>query len=92
MPRIGELFGVFFYLYFQEHGIAHVHAIYQDYVAVISLDGLLLEGKLPKKKMKIARKFVVDYAELIQEMIDEIEGSKKGSKKSPKIENITKRK
>lgn len=91
MPRIGELFGVFFYLYFQEHGIAHVHAIYQDYVAVISLDGSLLEGKLPKKKMNIAKKFVIDYADLIQEMIDEIAGSKKGNKESPKIKNITKR-
>ena len=50
MPRIGELFGAFFYLYFQEHGVPHIHAIYQDYVAVLDLQGTLLEGKLPRKK------------------------------------------
>lgn len=90
MPRIGELFGIFFYLYFQEHGVPHIHAIYQDYVAVLDLQGTLLEGKLPGKKMKIAKKFVADYADDIQEMIDDINDSKTGKKKAPKIKNLNK--
>jgi hypothetical protein len=90
MPRIGELFGIFFYLYFQEHGVPHIHAIYQDNVAVLDLKGMLLEGKLPRKKMKIAKKFIADYAEDIQEMIDDINYSKVGKKKAPKIKNLNK--
>lgn len=84
MPRIGELFGIFFYLYFQEHGVPHIHAIYQDYVAVLDLQGTLLEGKLPGKKMKIAKKFVADYADDIQEMIDISTIAKRVRRKLPR--------
>ena len=37
--------------------------------------------------MKIAKKFVVDYKDAIQEMIGE---SKEGKKKAPKIRNLNK--
>lgn len=83
MPRIGELFGIFFYLYFQEHGVPHIHAIYQDYVAVLDLEGTVLEGRLPAKKLKIAWRFVIEYADTIQEMIDDINASKLGKKPAP---------
>jgi Domain of unknown function (DUF4160) len=91
MPRIGELFGIFFYLYFREHGLPHIHAFYGGKVAVIGLDGTLLEGKLPKKQLKIARKFVIEYAEDIQEKIIDIEASKKGEKPGPIIKSLTKK-
>lgn len=90
MPRIGELLGIFFYLYFREHGITHIHAIYQSQVAVLALDGTVLEGKLPAKKLKLARKFVLDNASLIEQMAAEIDESKAGKKPTPKTKNLTK--
>ena len=92
MPRIGELFGVFFYIYFREHGVPHIHALYNGKVAVIALDGVVLEGKLPRKQLKIARKFVLDYATEILARIEEIEASQKGTKPAPKIKRIPKTK
>ena len=92
MPRIGELLGIFFYLYFREHGITHIHAIYQNQVVVLTLDGTILEGKLPAKKLKLARKFVVDNADLIEQMSNNIEESKAGKRTAPKTKNLTKSK
>jgi len=65
MPRIGELLGVVFYLYFSDHKPDHIHAFYQKHEALFSFDGKLLAGKLPEAKMKIARKFISDNQELI---------------------------
>jgi len=65
MPRIGELLGVIFYLYFSDHKPDHIHAFYQKHEALFSFDGKLLAGKLPEAKMKIARKFISDNHELI---------------------------
>ena len=65
MPRIGELLGVVFYLYYSDHKPDHIHAFYQKHEALFTFDGNLLAGKLPDAKMKIARKFITDNQELI---------------------------
>lgn len=93
MPRIGELLGVFFYLYYRDHGLIHVHAIYQNYVAVavVALDGAVLEGKLPAKKLKIARKFVLDNAIEIQQLADDVADSKAGTSSAQKAKRMTKK-
>ncbi len=31
MPRIGELFGVIFYLYYSDHKPDHIHTFYQKH-------------------------------------------------------------
>jgi len=41
----------------------HIHAEYQDYEAVISLNGDLLSGEIPQKKMKL----VLAWIEIHQE-------------------------
>ena len=92
MPRIGELFGVLFYLYYLEHGVPHIHAIYQNYTAVLDLDGNVLEGKLPIKKLKIAKRFIADFTPEIQEMNQQITDSKKGKAPAPSVKNLTKKK
>lgn len=35
MPRIAEFFGIFIYMYFEDHSPPHFHAIYGDYVVSI---------------------------------------------------------
>jgi len=65
MPRIGELLGVIFYLYFNDHKPDHIHAIYQKHEALFTFDGELIAGNLPVTKLKIAKKFIIDNKELI---------------------------
>jgi hypothetical protein len=68
MPRIGELLGVIFYIYFSDHKPDHIHAIYQNNEALFTLEGKLIKGKLPAAKLKIAVKFIHDNKELIIKM------------------------
>ena len=53
MPRIGELLGVIFYMYFRDHKPDHKHAVYQNNEALFTLDGNLIKGKLPDAKLKL---------------------------------------
>ena len=57
-------------MYFQqaEHNPPHIHAIYNDSVAAISInDGEVLEGYLPKKNLIMVQKWVALHRqELIQ--------------------------
>jgi hypothetical protein len=46
-----------------KHNMPHIHAEYQDYEAVISLNGDLLSGEIPQKKMKL----VLAWIEIHQE-------------------------
>ena len=57
MPSISMFYGIIVYLYFmdnKQHHCPHIHANYQEYEAVVSIpDGEVLEGTLPKPKMKL---------------------------------------
>jgi hypothetical protein len=44
MPRISSFLGIAIYMYFSEHGIAHFHAIYGQYEAVIGIDPIRCSG------------------------------------------------
>ena len=41
-----------------KHNVPHIHAEYQDYEAVISLSGGVLEGNLPNKKLKLVAAWI----------------------------------
>ena len=56
MPTLSIFFGIIIYMYNEagsQHNTPHIHAVYQGDEAVISLDGTVLEGSLPNKKMKL---------------------------------------
>lgn len=50
-------YGIIVYLYFmdnKQHKTPHIHAKYQEYEVVLSIpDGEVLEGDMPKSKMKL---------------------------------------
>ena len=56
MLALSIFFGIIIYMYREvgrRHKLPHIHAEYQDEEAVISLDGDILEGSLPNKKLKL---------------------------------------
>mgnify|MGYP000101125504 CR=1 FL=1 len=56
MPALSMFFGIIIYMYREigeRHQRPHIHAQYQDEEAVISLDGDVLEGALPGRKLKL---------------------------------------
>ena len=67
MPVISMFYGIIISLYFLDnlrHQQPHIHARYQNSEAVISIpDGEVLEGELPRSKMKL----VLAWIEIHQE-------------------------
>ncbi|MFH1051691.1 MAG: DUF4160 domain-containing protein [bacterium] len=66
MPILSMFFGIIIKMYREinaKHHLPHIHAEYQEYEAVISLDGELLGGELPPKKMKLVLAWMEIHSE-----------------------------
>ena len=61
MPIIARFYGIIIRMYFAqaEHNPPHIHAIYNEDVAAISItDGKILEGSLPPKALSMVREWI----------------------------------
>ena len=56
-------FGIIIYMYFDEHVPPHFHARYQDFKAVFSFDGELMEGTMPQTQLKMISAWAVIHKE-----------------------------
>lgn len=69
MPIISMFYGVVVYMYFydvQKHYKPHVHVEYAEFTAVIAIeDGDLLEGDLPRNKMKLVQAWLEIHREAV---------------------------
>ncbi len=75
MPELSRFDGICVYMYSEPnspHKLPHIHAEYQGQEIVVSLDGNVLEGDLPSKKlclllvwMEIRRKELSENWELL---------------------------
>ncbi len=79
MPVISMFYGVIVLMYFldrKKHKLPHIHVQYQDNEAVISIpEGNLLEGSLPKSKMKLVHAWIeIHQDELIADWKLAIQG------------------
>ena len=53
----------------KEHGVAHIHAIYGEYVGVIDIrSGEMLEGDLPAKALSMVQEWTAANNEALLEM------------------------
>ena len=62
MPVISMFYGIIILMFFfdnKKHHRTHIHAQYGEYEAVIAIDdGEVLEGDLPKPKMKLVQAWI----------------------------------
>lgn len=62
MPVISMFYGIIVYLYFmdnRQHKSPHIHVKYQEYEVVVSIpEGDILEGNIPKSKMKLLQAWI----------------------------------
>ncbi len=70
MPVISMFYGILVYMYAfdnRRHHLPHFHCEYGDDSAVVSiLDGEVLEGSLPKSKMKLVQAWLEIHREDLQ--------------------------
>ena len=61
MPVLSRFYGITIRMYFlqKEHNPPHIHAIYGDDMAAITIaDGKVLEGALPSKALEMVREWI----------------------------------
>ncbi len=66
MPTISMFFGIIVRMYFwpKEHNPPHIHVHYQDDIATFSVEsGELLDGKLPKRQIKLVSAWIEIHRE-----------------------------
>ena len=73
MPTFFTIAGVRICLYFNDHNPPHFHALFAEYEALIAIKSAkILEGNLPKKKLKIVKEFAKKNKVLLLEIWDEM--------------------
>ncbi len=66
MPVLSRFYGIIIRMYFlqKEHNPPHIHAIYGDDVAAITIsDGKVIEGALPNKALEMVREWISIHKE-----------------------------
>lgn len=64
MPVLSRFYGIIIRMYFlqREHNPPHIHAIYGENVAAITIvDGKVLEGDLPAKALEMVREWISEH-------------------------------
>jgi hypothetical protein len=60
MPTIAYFLGIAVRMYYNDHGMPHIHVRYQGYRARVRLsDGQLIDGKLPPTVVRLVREWVL---------------------------------
>lgn len=54
MPEVARFYGIVIKVFFGDHPPPHFHAIYGEYVALVSIEALeIIEGDLPNRAQKL---------------------------------------
>ena len=53
MPEISLFYGIRITMYYDDHNPPHFHALYGDCKAIFNFEGELIEGNIPKTKIKL---------------------------------------
>jgi len=71
MPSISTFQGITVYMYYlsKEHHPPHIHVYYNNYNAIISIsEGKVIDGKFPKKKLKLVQQWILIHKNELQTM------------------------
>ena len=68
MPIIARFYGILIKMYFKEHGVPHIHAIYGEFNGVFDIQTCeIIEGDLPPRAECMVREWTQNYqAELLE--------------------------
>ena len=61
MPVISQFYGILIYMYREiggHHNAPHIHIKYNEFTMSMTIDGEVLEGKVPRKQMKLVEAWV----------------------------------
>jgi len=53
MPEVSSFYGIVIYMYMSEHNPPHFHVKYQEYEAIITIEGGVVTGSLPRRALNM---------------------------------------
>jgi hypothetical protein len=53
MPEISRFFGIIIAMYYRDHSPPHFHAIYGDYEITVEIESGIINGRFPKRALKL---------------------------------------
>ena len=69
MPELKRIGGILIYLMYndtKQHNMPHVHVLYGEFRASISLEGNVLAGTIPSKQLKIVQHWLsINYNKVL---------------------------
>ncbi len=69
MPVIARFYGIVIKMYFLEHGVPHLHAIYAEFNGVFAIESLdMIEGDLPVRAQALVKEWAQRYQKDLLEM------------------------
>ena len=75
MPIISQFYSILIHMFCEvneRHNEKHIHIRYNEYKAVYSLQGKLLEGKLPVKKQKLVEAWIIIHQKELEKLWDNL--------------------
>ena len=67
VPEISRFLGIVIGMFFNEHGVAHFHAVYGEYEITVEVETLAVHGTFPTR----ARRLVLEWAALHKAELEE---------------------
>ena len=75
MPEISRFLGIVIGMFYREHGLAHIHAVYGDYEISAEIESGTVRGRFPPR----AQKLVLEWMDLHrQELLKNWELARQG--------------
>lgn len=75
MPELCRFMGIVIRMYRNEHPPAHFHAIHGEHEATYGLDGIPLQGELPRKQDQLVREWAALHHQELQACWDRARGN-----------------
>ncbi|WP_300701542.1 DUF4160 domain-containing protein [uncultured Campylobacter sp.] len=71
MPVIARFYGIIIKMFFasKEHNPPHIHALYNEYSGVFSIETIeMIEGDLPNKAKKMVEEWMTEHKDELMQM------------------------
>lgn len=63
MPEISSFYGIVIYMYMSEHNPPHFHVKYQGYEAIVTIDGGIITGSMPRRALRLVYEWLDQHQE-----------------------------
>lgn len=67
MPELARFFGIIVYMNWRDHNPPHIHAVYGEHEALVSLNGKVIGGSLPKRALSLVYEWLAMHREELLE-------------------------